>query len=103
MTRITFLIGNGFDVNAGLNTRYQDFYEYYIKKHPNDMLTKAIGKDKKNWSDLELGVGKYTEQVKKEDEEAFLDSEENLEEELANYLESQMKRVNISDDEKKRK
>lgn len=29
---ITFLIGNGFDVNLGLNTRYSDFYPVFLKK-----------------------------------------------------------------------
>lgn len=43
MTRITFLIGNGFDLNVGLNTKYEHFYKYYIEKCPNDMLDKAIG------------------------------------------------------------
>lgn len=29
---ITFLIGNGFDINLGLNTRYSDFYPYFVEK-----------------------------------------------------------------------
>lgn len=99
MTRITFLIGNGFDLNVGLDTRYADFYEYYIKNHPDDILAKAIGANYIYWSDLELGLGRYTEQVKPEDEDSFWDSEENLEQELANFLEIQMNRVNITDDE----
>ena len=28
MRRITFFIGNGFDINVGLDTRYSDFYKY---------------------------------------------------------------------------
>lgn len=27
---VTFLIGNGFDINLGLKTSYKDFYEQYI-------------------------------------------------------------------------
>lgn len=26
---ITFFIGNGFDLNLGLKTRYKDFYKYF--------------------------------------------------------------------------
>lgn len=26
---ILFLIGNGFDINLGMQTRYTDFYKYY--------------------------------------------------------------------------
>lgn len=36
--KITFLIGNGFDLNVGLDTRYQDFYDDYIKEDNQDMF-----------------------------------------------------------------
>lgn len=42
---ITFLIGNGFDLNLKLNTRYSDFYKYYIKNDPKDLLSKSIKED----------------------------------------------------------
>ena len=29
---ITFLIGNGFDLNLGLATAYSDFVKYYTQK-----------------------------------------------------------------------
>ncbi len=29
--RVTFLIGNGFDLNLGLDTRYEDFYPHYLE------------------------------------------------------------------------
>lgn len=32
---VTFLLGNGFDLNLGLSTSYKDFYSYYTKKEPN--------------------------------------------------------------------
>ena len=28
--RVTFLIGNGFDLNLDLKTKYQDFYPHYL-------------------------------------------------------------------------
>jgi hypothetical protein len=31
MANITFILGNGFDLNLGLKTRYTDFYPEYIK------------------------------------------------------------------------
>lgn len=102
MTRLTFLIGNGFDLNVGLNTKYRDFYDYYISNHPDDMLAKAIEENYVYWSDLELGLGRCTKNIKEEDEEAFWHSEENLEEELRTYLKSEMERVNIKNDERKR-
>ena len=74
MTRITFLIGNGFDLNVGLKTTCDDFYQYYIQKNPNDLLAQAIQDNHAFWSDLELGLGRYTGQVKSSDEGVFWDS-----------------------------
>ncbi len=39
---ITFLIGNGFDLNLGLKTRYTDFYKYYMEHNPNNLISKSI-------------------------------------------------------------
>lgn len=39
---ITYLIGNGFDVNIGIKSRYVDFYESYVKKHSGDDLYNVI-------------------------------------------------------------
>lgn len=100
--RITFLIGNGFDINVGLHTRYRDFYEYYIENNKGDMLAKAIGKDYDNWSDLELGLGKYTGKVSPEKEKEFWNSEPNLEDSLVDYLTEEVKKINLDALEKKK-
>lgn len=102
--RITFLIGNGFDLNIGLDTRYRDFYDFYIKKHEHDddMLAKEIKENIENWSDLELELGKFTRKVLPGYEEDFWDSEETLENDLAFYLEEQMKRVSLKGERKRR-
>lgn len=55
--RITFMIGNGFDKNVGLNTGYDDFY----KSLPENTLYgifKSIKTDTALWSDMEEGLGK---------------------------------------------
>ena len=66
MPTITFLIGNGFDLQVGLKTRYIDFYKIYcdIKNNDSDLITKfkkQILQDEaqgwKNWSDFEFGMG----------------------------------------------
>lgn len=66
---VLFILGNGFDINLGLKTRYQDFYDFYSKSHnDNDAvlrLKKHIGKNTDGyWSDLELALGKYTSEFK---------------------------------------
>ena len=52
---ITFLVGNGFDLNLKLDTRYTDFYKYYIEHDPKDLLSESIRNDFEMWSDLETG------------------------------------------------
>lgn len=98
MSRITFFIGNGFDLNVGLETRYQDFYKYYLAKQPNDYLAKNIKSEGiELWADLEIALGEHTSQITSDKEDKFLDSKELLEESLAEYLETQMSRILIDD------
>ncbi len=88
---ITFIIGNGFDLNLGLPTDYNHFYRYYSEQ-PNSSenikkLKENINQYKdKEWKDLELGLGKFTSQVASEDEfrEDYIDLQENL----SKYLKS---------------
>lgn len=70
---ITFLIGNGFDLNLGLNTRYTNVYEKYIEtESQSDNIEKfklALKNDipeYKNWSDFEMGMAKYAENFETE-------------------------------------
>ena len=66
---VTFLIGNGFDLNVGLKTHYTDFYEIYTKENVNDneniqKFKKEILRNEadgwKNWIDFEIGMGKQS-------------------------------------------
>ena len=56
---ILFFIGNGFDINLGMKTRYSDFYKYYkdieSKSNVIQKLKEEIAERIVNWSDLELG------------------------------------------------
>ena len=63
---VTFIIGNGFDIQMGLKTRYTDFYKEYIKDDENDSgvirrFKNVILKDKSSnwetWADFELQMG----------------------------------------------
>jgi len=93
MRRITFFIGNGFDINVGLPTKYSQFYEYYKRNYPEDLLAKDIASDYEYWADMEVGLGKYTSKVKMEDADLFWESEERLEQALADYLDMQTKDI----------
>lgn len=63
--KVTFLIGNGFDLNLGLRTTYKSFYENYIEmlesesKNAN-VLYKNISENIENWVDFETRLGLFT-------------------------------------------
>ena len=112
---ITFLLGNGFDIQCGLKTSYLDFYKYILKKKYSINLTKEIDKElalkidniiyseiyksKDNietWADLEFQLGVFTKRLKKRLNELdqdvqkiankFLNDFEILREDLNEYL-----------------
>ena len=71
--RTVFIIGNGFDINLGLPTRYQDFYDFYLKQPSSSdqisSLKKHLERERYNtWADLELGLGEYTKNLTTEDD-----------------------------------
>lgn len=65
---VTFIIGNGFDLRVGLNTRYTDFYKVYTQPNNNDpkiikrFKEEILKDDFKNWADFELKMGEYSNQ-----------------------------------------
>ena len=95
---ILFLIGNGFDLNLGMNTRYSDFCEYYqtVDSQSNyvNKLKNNISKDLKNWSDLELALGEYTENINSQTE--FDTAFEDIGGKLSDYLEKEERKLDFS-------
>ena len=95
---ITFLIGNGFDLNLKLKTRYTDFYKYYIENDPKDLLSKSIKNDYEMWSDLEVGLGEFIKDIDESQIEEFLDSKSTLEKMLSEYLTLENNRVYVKEE-----
>lgn len=60
---ITFMIGNGFDINCGMKCRYTDVYKEYIKgPSQSDLIEKFkknIDPDSQTWADFEVAMAKY--------------------------------------------
>ena len=87
----TYIIGNGFDMNLGLKTRYQDFYDYYQNQSsPSEevkQLKANIDRNKENWADLELALGEYTPNFK--DSNSATEVMEDLCDHLTEYLKLQ--------------
>lgn len=85
---ITFLLGNGFDINFGLKTSYKSFYNYLKKSKIRNKLIENILSDLECelWSDLELGLGNYLSNINAESEiEDFLNEKETVESLLVDY------------------
>lgn len=98
---ITYLIGNGFDLNLDLKTRYSDFYKYYLEKDSkNDTIKKFkydLSNSLENWSDLEFELGKYTSTFQDGKEQEFIELLDDIQDNLADYLETQKLDFELSD------
>ncbi len=94
---ITFLVGNGFDLNLGLETRYSDFLKDYQNvvtcNRTIDNFKVDIMSDLPFWSNAELAFGQYTEKFDSASE--FCSCHKNFCEELAAYLDKQESRLNF--------
>ena len=122
---ITFLLGNGFDIQCGLKTSYIDFYKYILEKKYSidlnkeadeetvskidNMIYREIYKSRdkiETWADLEFQLGVFTKRLQKRLSELnqdvqkisnkFLNDFEILKEDLSEYLKS----IQIQDDVK---
>ncbi|MDR0946571.1 MAG: bacteriophage abortive infection AbiH family protein [Ruminococcus sp.] len=89
MANVTWLIGNGFDLNVGLKTSYKDFYKEYIKDNNDDsenikwfklLLEDDMCNGWKNWADFEIGLGNESIRFINEDriKECYLDFKKQL-------------------------
>ncbi len=109
---ITFLIGNGFDINLNLDTRYSSFYNYLedkysIKRNTEENMPMIyriiydINNDKskpleeKLWSDFEMGLGLFTKKITVNEIDEFNDARLQLKEDLAEYLIEENKKLTL--------
>lgn len=93
---ITFFVGNGFDINLGLKTRYSDFYPYFIEHASKEnMIRDWLIADEMNWSDLELELGKKLNLITKDVKERFIDDLLELDDLLLDYLELEQNKIDI--------
>lgn len=66
------MIGNGFDLNCGMHTRYKDMYSGYVaSSSSSEIITQfksAISSDIPTWGDFELSMADYAKTLKNEAE-----------------------------------
>jgi len=109
---LTFIIGNGFDLNLGLKTRYADFYDVYLNEENcngniarfKSNILKSIQNSKSNqateiietvnWADFEYGMGQYSQRfTSREAVGEFVDCLADFVVSFNNYLLAQCERV----------
>jgi hypothetical protein len=114
--KVTYLIGNGFDLNVGLETKYTEFYEYYLKCHSSDAyineFKKELSKNKElqNWSDLEIVLGQYASRIQNDKlseifntkDDTYISLLDDIQENLSKYLQGQDGEFSISDEDRKK-
>lgn len=101
---ITFLVGNGFDLNLGLNTKYIDFYPYFIENSSDGNIIKGmLIEDDLKWSDLESKLGENTYQINENNVDKFLDDKYEMDNLLLDYLEKEQRKFVIVNPSKLKK
>ncbi len=115
---ITFLIGNGFDMNMGLETSYTAFLKKYLRHYVDDSediiafkkdienrIKTDMKSDKKEllWANAELALGDYTSEMVKQGKsiENFFERYDNFCNRLATYLQEQEARIKVGGYEQK--
>lgn len=67
-----FLIGNGFDINCGMKTKYTDVYKKYINEESGSAVIKkfkeSIAADFATWGDFEMAMAEYAQKLNGEAE-----------------------------------
>lgn len=107
---ITFILGNGFDIQMGLHTRYKDFIENYIKPDVNDDSNikefKRYLQSKENiqlWSDAEIGMGTHLGDFSDENFQMFTSRIRDFELKMRTYLLQQQNLISYEEAEKSKK
>ena len=104
--KFVFLIGNGFDLNLNLKTKYRNFYDRYISLPSKNSTIKkfkeVLSDNLDNWADLELELGKYANNFGIENENDFMELLYDIQDSLADYLDEQDSNFTVTDEDKKK-
>ena len=97
---ITFFVGNGFDLNNGMHTKFRDFYDHIQKiKSPkeiaNNQIYSNIEKNKDQWSYFEMQLGQLTFDYNQESKDKLLEDIEGFRDDFIDYMIEQNKRFSF--------
>ena len=104
---ITFMIGNGFDINLGLKTSYADFLDHYLSQPDGSgvigRFKQSIAREMETWTDVEIALGQCTRDFFGDTASAdFLACYDDLYDRLAAYLAQQESHAEALGEEKLR-
>lgn len=105
---ITFIIGNGFDLQNKLETSFLHFFDYVTNNnemnHDNPIYMnykKSLSTNSAHWANFEKQLGKYTFNLKNQSEaDNFIDDLTELRNDFIEYMKIQEKKFNINEDQK---
>ena len=88
---ITFLLGNGFDLQLGMETGYKSFLKWYVKQQTDDSdlaQFREFLKDEKGewWSDAEIAMGQYLGNFSDENIHVYFKNIRDFKLQLSEYL-----------------
>ena len=103
--KITFLIGNGFDIGLGMRTQYSQFIPRYIKNGENKTtvlkdFSQKLGKNIDKWSYFEKQIGEYTLEFSQDNKYDLIDQIEDFEKEFIAYLLEEESKLEFNDPDK---
>lgn len=92
--KVTFLIGNGFDIGMGMKSKFSDYFPIYIEQSQNKKtslkeLSNHIENNQENWSYFERQLGCYTDEFIPETKKLFIEQVKDFEKGFINYLKNQ--------------
>lgn len=101
--QVTFLIGNGFDLNLGLKTRYTDFYPLYLGAPESDALDYDIlqfkmhlSEDYSHWADFERALGEHTKEPPLNEQDTLRKCLQDFKRQFAWYLREEESRIDFN-------
>ena len=104
--QVTFLIGNGFDLNLGLETKYAHFYPLYLSSpkfavdDPDILAFKELLAEDGSyarWADFERALGEHTTEPPLNNEASLRKCLKDFKRCFAQYLQQEEDRINFDD------
>lgn len=90
---VTFLVGNGFDLQMGLRSSFTDFERHYVDLPVDDpaiiIFKGGIAGNIEKWSDFENKLGDFTAAFPVDEQDQFLHCLDDYTTELIKYLSSE--------------